>query len=59
MSFTIDWWKNNIELYSTHKEGKSIAAERLMRTLQNEIYKYMISVSKNVDMDELDDIANK
>ena len=59
MSFTIDWWKNNIELYSTHKEGKSIAAERFMRTLQNEIYKYMISVSKNVDMDELDDIANK
>ena len=59
MSFTIDWWKNNIELYSTHKEGKSIAAERFMRTLQNEIHKYMISVSKNVDMDELDDIANK
>ena len=59
MSFTIDWWKNNIELYSTHKEGKSIAAERFMRTLQNEIYKYMISVSKNVDMDELDDIENK
>ena len=59
MSFTIDWWKNNIELYSTNKEGKSIAAERFMRTLQNEIYKYMISVSKNVDMDELDDIANK
>ena len=59
MSFTIDWWKNNIELYSTHKEGKSIAAERFMRTLQNEIYKYMISVSKNLDMDELDDIANK
>ena len=59
MSFTIDWWKNNIELYWTHKEGKSIAAERFMRTLQNEIYKYMISVSKNVDMDELDDIANK
>ena len=29
-----------------------------MRTLKNEIYKYMTSVSKNVYIDKLDDIAN-
>ena len=30
--------KNNIEMYSTRNEGKSVAAERLIRTLKNEIY---------------------
>ena len=32
---------NNIEMYSTHNEGKSVIAERLIRTLKNKIYKYM------------------
>ena len=30
---------NNIEIYSTHHEEKSVAAERFMRTLKNKIYK--------------------
>ena len=42
--------KNDIEMYSTHTEGKSVAAERFIRTLKNKIYKYTTSVSKNVDI---------
>ena len=49
----------NIEMYSTHNEGKSAVAERFIRTLKNKIYKYMTSVLKNVYIDKLDDIANK
>ena len=49
----------DIEIYSTHNERKSVIAERFIRTLKNEIYKYMTSVSKNVYIDKLDDIVNK
>ena len=51
--------KNDIEMYSTNNEGKSIVAERFIRTLKNKIYKYMILISKNVYIDKLDDIVNK
>ena len=51
--------KNDIEMYSTHNEGKSVVAERFIRTLKNKIYKYMTSISKNVYIDKLDDIVNK
>ena len=34
-------------MYSTHNEGKSVAAERFMIILKNKIYKYMTSISKN------------
>ena len=44
---------------STHNEGKSVIAERFIRTLKNKIYKYMTSVSKNVFIDKLDGIGNK
>ena len=43
-------------MHSTHNEGKSVVAERFIRTLKNKIYKYMTSVSKNVYIDKLDDI---
>ena len=46
-------------MYSTHIEGKSVIAERFMRTLTNEIYKYMTSISKNVYINELNDIIKK
>ena len=53
------WLENNdIEMYSTHNERKSVV-ERFTRTLTNKIYKYMTSVSKNVHIDKLDDIVNK
>ena len=50
---------NNIVMYSTHNEGKSVVAERFIRTLKNKIYKYMTSISKNVYIDKLDDIINE
>ena len=41
------WLKDNdIEMYSIHNEGKSVAAERFIRTLKNKIYKYMTAISK-------------
>ena len=46
---------NDIEMYSIHNEGKSVVAERFIRTLNNKIYKYMTSVSKNVYINKLDD----
>ena len=63
MNFTIilfkKWLKDNdIEIYSIHNEGKSVIAERFIRTLTNKIYKYMTSVSKNVHIDKLDDIVD-
>ena len=42
-----------------HNEGKSVVAERFIRTLKNKIYKYMTAISKNVYIDELDDIVNE
>ena len=50
---------NNIAMYSTHNEGKSVAAERFIRTLKGKIYKYMTSISKNVYIDKLDDIVDE
>ena len=50
---------NNIEMYSTYNEGKSVAAERFIRTLKNKIFKQMRAISKNVYFDVLDDIVNK
>ena len=50
---------NNIKMYSTNNEGKSVIAERFIRTLKNKIYKYMTSISKNVYIDKLDDIVRK
>ena len=46
-------------MYSTHNEGKSVVAERFIRTLKNKIYKYMTSISKNVYIDKLDDTVKK
>ena len=48
---------NGIEMYSVHNEGKSVVAERFIRTLKNKIYKYMTSMSKNVYINKLDDIV--
>ena len=46
-------------MYSTYNEGKSDIAERFIRILKNENYKYMTSISKNVYIDKLDHIVNK
>ena len=54
-----EFYINNIEINSTYSEGKSVVAERFIRTLRNKIFKHMTAVLKNVYFDVLDDIANK
>ena len=46
-------------MYSTHNEGKSVVAERFIRTLKSKIDKYMTSISKNVYFNKLDDVLNE
>ena len=54
------WLANNdISMYSTYNEGKSVVAERFIRTLKNNLYKHMTTVSKNVYYNVLDDIVKK
>ena len=44
-------------MYSTYNKGKSVVAERLIRTLKNKILKHITAISKNVYFDVLDDIV--
>ena len=46
-------------MYSTYNEGKSVVAERFIRTLKNKIIKHMTAFSKNIYFDASDDIVNK
>ena len=50
---------SDIGMYSTYNEGKSLVAERIIRTLKNKIYKHMTAISKSVYFDVLDDIVEK
>ena len=58
-SFKVFLKINNIEMYSTYNEGKSVVAERFIKTLKNKIFKHMTAISKNIYFDALDDIVNK
>ena len=44
-------------MYSTNNEGKSVVAERIIKTLKNKIYKHMTIIGKNVYFNDLDDIV--
>ena len=46
-------------MYSTYHEGKSVVAERFIRTLKNKLYKHMTATGKNIYFDVLDDVVNK
>ena len=46
-------------MYSINNEGKYIVAERFIKTLKTKICKYMTSISRNVNINKLDDIANE
>ena len=46
-------------MYSAYNEGKSVVAERFIRTLKNKIFKQKTAISKNVYFDMLDIIAKK
>ena len=50
---------NDIVMYSTHNEGKSVVAERFIRTLKSKIHKHVTSISKNVYIDKLDNIVDE
>ena len=51
--------ENDIEMYSTHNEGKSVAAERFIKTLKNKTYKHMTTIGKNVYFNILDGIVDE
>ena len=54
------WFSDNeIIMYSTYNEGKSVVAERFIRTLKNKLYKHMTATGKNVYYDVLDDVVNE
>ena len=44
---------------STHNEGKSVVAERFIRTLKNKTYKFLTLISKNVFIGKLADIVKQ
>ena len=46
-------------MYSTHNQGKSVIVGRIVRTLNNKTYKYLILISKNAYIDKLHDIVNE
>ena len=50
---------NNVDKYSTHNEDKSAVAERLIRTLKNKIFKYIISIAKKLHIKKLYDIVDE
>ena len=51
--------ENGTELYLRHNVGKSVIAERFSRTLKNKIEKYMTATTKDVYIDELQQINRK
>ena len=46
-------------MYSTFNEGRSVVAERFIRTLKNKLYKHMTATGKNIYYDVLDDVVNE
>ena len=50
---------NDIIMYSTDNEGKSVVAERFIRTLKNKLYKHMTATGKTVYYHVLDDVVNE
>ena len=53
-------YRNNFKkMYPTNNDGKSVVAERFIRSLKNKIYKYINSISKNAYVDKSDDRVDK
>ena len=50
---------NDIIMYSIFNEGKSVVAERFIRTSKNKLYKHMKATGKNVYYDVLYDIVHE
>ena len=49
----------NIENNSLYNEGKSNVAERFMKTIKKQIYRFMTSISKSLYIDKVNDIVNE
>ena len=55
-----NWLKDEErEMYSTYNEGKSVVAERFIRTLKNKLYKHMTAIGQNVYWNVFDDVVAK
>ena len=50
---------SDIIMYSTYNEGKSVVAERFIRTLKNKLCKHMAATGKNAYYDVLDEVVDK
>ena len=50
---------NDIEMYSTHNEGKSVVAERFIRIFKTKICKHMTGISKKIYVNKLDKTVSK
>ena len=50
---------NDIIMYSTYNEGKSVVVERFIRTLKNKFYKHMTATNKNVYYNVLNDVVSE
>ena len=46
-------------MYSTYNEGKSVVAERFIKTSKNKLYKHKTATGKNVYYDVLHDVVNE
>ena len=57
MKFAVDQWNHGYNRISN--EGKSVTAERFIRFLKKNIYKYMTATPKNVFIHKLDVIVDK
>ena len=45
---------NDLEMFSTHKDGKSVVGERYIMALKNKIYKDITTLSINMYVEKLD-----
>ena len=50
---------NDIEMYSTYNEGKSVVVERYIRSLKNKLYKHMTATNKDVYYNVLNDVVSE
>ena len=46
-------------MYPIHKEENSVVAERFIRILKHKTYRHIMSLSKNIYLDVLDDFVDK
>ena len=46
-------------MYSSFNKGKSVVAERFIKTLKKKIFKHITAISKNVHVDVLNDVVNR